>query len=146
MNIRTRAATPATVFLLAAFVLLLLSCLSVPITKSIALGSLNGVTFGVFGFCINAQCSPVQLGYNPGLFGPLYIIDNQIKRSNLPPAHQLPKKFPDVRPLLQMASLFRPQLGMPYLISSLCMLLLRHLPSSLSSFPLSHIFVRPHIL
>jgi len=66
MALRARAATPATVFLLAAFVLLLLSVISVPITKTIALGSFNGVTFGVFGFCINGNCSPVQLGYNPG--------------------------------------------------------------------------------
>ena len=66
MNVRTRAATPATVFLLAAFILLLLSCISVPITKTIALGAFNGVAFGVFGYCINGQgCSAVQLGYNP---------------------------------------------------------------------------------
>jgi len=66
MNLRTRAATPATVFLLAAFVLLLLSCISVPITKTIALGEFNGVTFGVFGYCIDGStCSSVQLGYNP---------------------------------------------------------------------------------
>jgi len=66
MILRTRAATPATVFLLAAFILLLLSCISVPITKTIALGTINGVTFGVFGYCINGQgCSAVQLGYNP---------------------------------------------------------------------------------
>ena len=68
MNIRGRAATPATVFLLAAFVLLLLSCISVPITKSIALGSFNGVTFGVFGYCISGTgCTSAQLGYNPGI-------------------------------------------------------------------------------
>lgn len=66
MNIRTRAATPATAFLLAAFILLLLSCISVPITKTIALGAFNGVTFGVFGFCIEGSgCSAAQLGYNP---------------------------------------------------------------------------------
>ena len=66
MILRTRAATPATVFLLAAFILLLLSCISVPITKTIALGAFNGVAFGVFGYCINGQgCSAVQLGYNP---------------------------------------------------------------------------------
>jgi hypothetical protein len=70
MNIRARAATPGTVFLLAAFVLLLLSVISVPITKSIALGSFNGVSFGVFGYCVNGKCSKVQLGYNPGIFIP----------------------------------------------------------------------------
>jgi hypothetical protein len=67
MTLRPRAATPATVFLVAAFVLLLLSVISVPITKSIALGSFNGVSFGVFGYCVNGKCSSVQLGYNPGL-------------------------------------------------------------------------------
>src|SRR5271154_2381710 len=72
VSIRGRAATPATVFLLAAFVLLFLSCISVPITKTIALGSYNGATFGVFGFCVNGVCSPVQLGYNPGTFHPPY--------------------------------------------------------------------------
>lgn len=68
MHIRTRAATPATVLLLAAFALLLIACLSVPITKSIALGSYNGVSFGVFGWCVNNQCSSIQVGYNPGTF------------------------------------------------------------------------------
>lgn len=68
MALRARAATPATVFLVAAFVLLLLSVISVPITKSIALGSFNGVSFGVFGYCVNGKCSSVQLGYNPGTF------------------------------------------------------------------------------
>ena len=75
MNIRGRVATPATVFLLAAFVLLLLSCISVPITKTIALGSFNGITFGVFGYCISGTgCSPMQLGYNPGTFHLSYFL------------------------------------------------------------------------
>jgi hypothetical protein len=65
MNMRSRAATPAVVFLLAAFVLLLLGVISVPIT-SIALGSVNGVTYGTFGYCFQGKCSSVQLGYDPG--------------------------------------------------------------------------------
>jgi hypothetical protein len=84
MNIRARAATPATVFLIAAFVLLLLSVISVPITKSIALGNFNGVSFGVFGYCVHGKCSPVQLGYNPGssiLQFPL-IIDQAIQSAS----------------------------------------------------------------
>jgi len=81
MTLRPRAATPATVFLIAAFVLLLLSVISVPITKSIALGSFNGVSFGVFGYCVNGKCSSVQLGYNPGssVLPPLLILDQAIQ-------------------------------------------------------------------
>ena len=76
MNIRGRAATPATAFLLAAVVLLILSCISVPITKTIALGSHNGVTFGVFGYCVSGVgCSPAQLGYNPGIRLSMSFID-----------------------------------------------------------------------
>ena len=84
MTLRPRAATPATVFLVAAFVLLLLSVISVPITKSIALGSFNGVSFGVFGYCVNGKCSSVQLGYNPGssdLPHPL-IVDQAIRSAS----------------------------------------------------------------
>jgi hypothetical protein len=84
MALRPRAATPATVFLIAAFVLLLLSVISVPITKSIALGSFNGVSFGVFGYCVNGKCSSVQLGYNPGssaLRRPL-IVDQAIRSAS----------------------------------------------------------------
>jgi hypothetical protein len=84
MNIRARAATPATVFLLAAFVLLLLSVISVPITKSIALGSFNGVSFGVFGYCVNGKCSKVQLGYNPGssVHIPFLMVDQAIAQAS----------------------------------------------------------------
>jgi hypothetical protein len=83
MDLRTRAATPAVVFLLAAFILLLLACISVPVTKSIALGEIDGVTFGVFGYCINGQCSPKQLGYDPGLSF-LYYINEKMLSSKRP--------------------------------------------------------------
>lgn len=80
MALRGRAATPATVFLLVAFVLLLVSVLSVPITKTVALGSYNGVSFGVFGYCVQGTCSSIQLGYDPGSCPSLYQLLDLFKR------------------------------------------------------------------
>lgn len=65
-----RPATPLTVLLLLAFVLLLLSVISTPIVKTIPLGSFEGADFGVFGFCRNSRCSGIKVGYSAGKFGP----------------------------------------------------------------------------
>lgn len=64
-----RPATPLAVLLAAAFGLLLMSVLSTPIIKAIPLGEYVGVTFGVFGYCLNnnAKCSPFEIGYDDGL-------------------------------------------------------------------------------
>lgn len=59
-----RPATPLTILLLAAFVLLLISVLSVPIIKSIPLAQFDGVNFGVFGYCKGDNCK-FEVGYNP---------------------------------------------------------------------------------
>jgi hypothetical protein len=61
-----RPATPLTVLLLAAFVLLLISVISTPIVKSIPLASYNGVDYGVFGYCTGNKCSKIEIGYNFG--------------------------------------------------------------------------------
>lgn len=62
-----RPATPLTVLLFAAFVLLLLSVISTPIIKGIPLASFKGVDFGVFGYCRNGQCMGIQVGYATGM-------------------------------------------------------------------------------
>ncbi|CAK7202504.1 regulator of ime2 [Sporothrix eucalyptigena] len=60
-----RPATPLTVMLFAAFALLLLSVLSTPLIKGIPLGSFEGYSFGVFGFCRpDGTCSGFELGYD----------------------------------------------------------------------------------
>jgi hypothetical protein len=61
-----RPATPLTVLLLAAFVLLLISVISTPIVKSIPLASFDGVDYGVFGYCQGNTCSKIEIGYNFG--------------------------------------------------------------------------------
>jgi hypothetical protein len=62
-----RPATPLSILLGGAFVLLLLSVLSVPIIKNIPLGEYNGNTFGVFGFCpADGSCSSISIGYDIG--------------------------------------------------------------------------------
>lgn len=61
-----RPATPLTVLLLAAFVLLLISVISTPIVKSIPLASFDGVDYGVFGYCKGDVCSKIEIGYNFG--------------------------------------------------------------------------------
>lgn len=59
-----RPATPLTALLLAAFGLLLLAVLSTPIIQAVPLGSFDGATFGVFGFCKDGTCSPIEVGYD----------------------------------------------------------------------------------
>ncbi|KAL8985866.1 MAG: hypothetical protein Q9177_004317, partial [Variospora cf. flavescens] len=59
-----RPATPLTLLLLAAFILLLLSVISTPIIKAIPLASFNGVDFGVFGYCkADGGCTGIRVGY-----------------------------------------------------------------------------------
>ncbi|KAL8727967.1 MAG: hypothetical protein Q9166_005732 [cf. Caloplaca sp. 2 TL-2023] len=61
-----RPATPLTILLFIAFVLLLLSVLSTPIIKGIPLASFKGVDFGVFGYCKNGkngECTGIKVGY-----------------------------------------------------------------------------------
>ncbi|RYP23678.1 hypothetical protein DL765_000974 [Monosporascus sp. GIB2] len=59
-----RPATPLSILLFAAFVLLLLSVISTPIIKSIPLGIYEGYSFGVFGYCKADECSPFEIGYD----------------------------------------------------------------------------------
>ncbi|KAH8589060.1 SUR7/PalI family-domain-containing protein [Bisporella sp. PMI_857] len=59
-----RPATPLTILLFAAFVLLILSVISTPVVKQIPLASYGGVDFGVFGFCQSTGCSPFEVGYD----------------------------------------------------------------------------------
>lgn len=59
-----RPATPLAILLFAAFALLLLSVLSTPIIKAIPLGTFEGVNFGVFGYCKDGTCSPIEIGYD----------------------------------------------------------------------------------
>ncbi|KAH7304896.1 SUR7/PalI family-domain-containing protein [Stachybotrys elegans] len=59
-----RPATPLSVLLFAAFALLLLSVLSVPVIQGIPLGEFQDATFGVFGFCRGNRCSSISVGYD----------------------------------------------------------------------------------
>ncbi|KAK5998724.1 pH-response regulator protein palI/prr-5 [Cladobotryum mycophilum] len=59
-----RPATPLSVFLGVAFILLLLSVLSTPVIQAIPLGSYKDATFGVFGYCTSEGCSSIGLGYD----------------------------------------------------------------------------------
>ncbi|KAJ5624368.1 hypothetical protein N7510_000677 [Penicillium lagena] len=58
-----KPATPLTVLLLVAFVLLLLSCLSTPIIKGIPLATFENVDYGVFGYCHGDKCTNIYVGY-----------------------------------------------------------------------------------
>ena len=61
-----RPATPLTILLFAAFVLLLISVISVPLVKPIVLGEFDGISYGVFGYCkAGGGCSKMEVGYNP---------------------------------------------------------------------------------
>ncbi|PKS09214.1 hypothetical protein jhhlp_003828 [Lomentospora prolificans] len=60
-----RPATPLSVLLFGAFALVLLAVISAPIISGIPLGNLDGVNFGVFGFCGPDGCTDIQIGYDP---------------------------------------------------------------------------------
>ncbi|KAA6409413.1 MAG: ph signal transduction [Lasallia pustulata] len=59
-----RPATPLSVLLFVAFVLLLLSVISTPIVKAIPLATYQGTDFGVFGYCKGSSCSGITVGYS----------------------------------------------------------------------------------
>ncbi|KAG5995209.1 hypothetical protein E4U43_003079 [Claviceps pusilla] len=59
-------ATPLSVLLFAAFVLLVLSVISIPVTKFVPLGENANVKYGVFGYCQGDKCSKIGLGYPSG--------------------------------------------------------------------------------
>lgn len=59
-----KPATPLTVLLVAAFVLLLLSTLSTPVIKKIPLATFKNVDFGVFGFCKDDNSCTTGIGYD----------------------------------------------------------------------------------
>lgn len=63
-----RPATPLTILLFAALVLLIISVISTPIVKAIPLAQFDGVDFGVFGFCQGDKCSSIEIGYNTAKF------------------------------------------------------------------------------
>ncbi|KAF7589367.1 regulator of ime2 [Aspergillus hancockii] len=58
-----KPATPLTILLLIAFVLLLLSVISTPIIKGIPLATFQKVDYGVFGYCKAGQCTDIHVGY-----------------------------------------------------------------------------------
>ncbi|KAL3432837.1 SUR7/PalI family-domain-containing protein [Aspergillus tetrazonus] len=58
-----KPATPLTILLLIAFVLLLLSVISTPIVKSIPLATFDNVEYGVFGYCKAGTCTAIHIGY-----------------------------------------------------------------------------------
>lgn len=62
-----RPATPLSILLFVAFVLLLLSVISTPIVKAIPLATFDGVDFGVFGNCNGNSCSGIKVGYSTGM-------------------------------------------------------------------------------
>lgn len=63
-----RPATPLTLLLFIAFVLLLISVISTPIVKGIPLASYAGVDFGVFGNCKGKKCTAIKVGYTTGTY------------------------------------------------------------------------------
>jgi len=63
-----RPATPLSILFFVAFVLLLLSTLSTPIIRGIPIATVNGVNFGVFGYCGNGTCDGPMIGYDTGMY------------------------------------------------------------------------------
>ncbi|OJZ89030.1 hypothetical protein ASPFODRAFT_127548 [Aspergillus luchuensis CBS 106.47] len=61
-----KPATPLTILLLIAFALLLISVISTPIVKSIALARHDNIDYGVFGYCKGDVCTSIHVGYADG--------------------------------------------------------------------------------
>lgn len=78
-----RPATPLTILLFAAFVLLLISVISTPIVKQIPLASFGGVDFGVFGFCQGSKCSNIEIGYTTGQYSQVHRLPACVDAWNL---------------------------------------------------------------
>ncbi|KAK2591632.1 regulator of ime2 [Conoideocrella luteorostrata] len=74
-----RPATPLSALLFAAFVLLLLSVISIPVTKFVPLGENKDVKYGVFGYCQGDKCSKIGLGYPSG-----GILNDETQQFDLP--------------------------------------------------------------
>lgn len=74
-----RPATPLTVLLFVAFVLLLISVISTPVVKGIPLASFEGVDFGVFGYC-GKTCSGLKVGYATGRLPLLFALSGVRQR------------------------------------------------------------------
>ncbi|KHN98792.1 Actin cortical patch SUR7/pH-response regulator PalI [Metarhizium album ARSEF 1941] len=58
-----RPATPLSVMLFVAFVLLIFSVISIPVTKFVPLGSSEDTKYGVFGYCQGDTCTGIAIGY-----------------------------------------------------------------------------------
>lgn len=59
-----RPATPLALTFLLATVLLLLSCLTTPVVRSLSLAEYDGTRFGVWGYCSGTTCSSIEVGYS----------------------------------------------------------------------------------
>ncbi|PWN27067.1 pali-domain-containing protein, partial [Jaminaea rosea] len=79
-------ATPGTILILVAAVLLAVCTASVPVNKSIYFLSVTAarrtVTFGCLGFCVGDQCSGTTVGYKLSDAGSLFGINGNIPYAN----------------------------------------------------------------
>lgn len=56
-------ATLLSALLLVAFGLLVVSVISTPIVRAITIATVDGVQYGVFGYCKGSSCSAIHIGY-----------------------------------------------------------------------------------
>lgn len=139
-----RPATPLSLLLLAAFVLLLLSVLSVPVTKIVPLGRFKDVTFGVFGYCKgNGECSSIGVGYDTGMPLPSFLLparERQVLRRATDNALQ-----ENCSPMTVMRLIYRQMFAIPSPRFSSFIPSPLSSPSSCSSWPWCPTFTRRRI-
>ncbi|KAL2312376.1 hypothetical protein POMI540_4111 [Schizosaccharomyces pombe] len=61
---RIRSATPSLILLVIAIVFFVLAICTPPLANNLTLGKYGDVRFGVFGYCLNSNCSKPLVGYN----------------------------------------------------------------------------------
>ncbi|KAI9834916.1 MAG: regulator of ime2, partial [Thelocarpon superellum] len=143
-----RPATPLSVVLFLAFVLLLLSVLSTPIITGIKLASGGGVDYGVFGFCEGTKCSAPTIGYNVGSATNADFTLGQTTRHSLSPlliVHPIAALFTLIMLFLALAAhLHSPSHSQRYLLA-LLILSVPTLVLSLLAFLVDLLMFLPHL-
>ncbi|KAI4171713.1 MAG: hypothetical protein LQ348_006890 [Seirophora lacunosa] len=150
-----RPATPLTILLLAAFILLLLSVISTPVIKGIPLASFRGVDFGVFGYCTpDGGCTGIRIGYptdSNTLFGENDNSDFSLPngaRSSLPSiliVHPVAALLTLICTILAASSHFHSPSHSPRFLLALLILLIPTLLVTLLAFLVDILLFVPHL-
>ncbi|KAI9889125.1 MAG: regulator of ime2 [Vezdaea aestivalis] len=143
-----RPATPLSVILLIAFVLLLISVISAPIVPSIKLATHEGVDYGVFGYCIDGKCSGVRIGYNPETKNDDFQLSKDVRHSltSLLIVHPIAALFTLILLILSLSAHLHSPSHSPKYLLGLLILTLPTLLLTLLAFLVDILLFVPHLV